>query len=162
MTPSETKRPLALWALIGCLGFLSLGGFIGGVGFIADPTGKLIQMGLEPLQKLGLPIQDYFWPGVFLLLTFGILPLLVGYSLLVRPEVWWATQLNWWRDEHWALTLCLLLSAVLIVWIGVEVSLIGLTQLLQPVLALLGFVMLGLVLLPSMRKYYSSSKSPAY
>lgn len=154
---NERKRPVALWLLVSCLLLLSLGGFIGGISFMTDPSGNSLQMALEPLQKLSLPIQDYFWPGVFLLLTFGVFPLAVCYSLLARPHLSWAIRLNVWHEEYWALTLTLLVSVILITWIVIEVILIGLSQILQPLLILMGLVILGLALLPAVKKYYASN-----
>jgi hypothetical protein len=47
----SSRRPRLLWPLLGLLGVLSLGGFIGGLSFVRDRTGAELGANLTWLQK---------------------------------------------------------------------------------------------------------------
>jgi len=77
------KRPFALWPLIFCLLFLTLGGLYGGISMLTVPTGSSLQLTeILPL----LPVSDYILPGIFLLVMMGLVPLLLICGLLTRPK----------------------------------------------------------------------------
>jgi len=57
-------RPGALWPLLGAMAFLSLGGFYGGLSFIADPSGRAL--GADPSWLDRRPVGDFPLPGLFL------------------------------------------------------------------------------------------------
>jgi hypothetical protein len=120
--------------------FQGLSGLAGGCGLTWDPTGSAV--GLDPGWLEGSPFGDYLIPGVILLLVLGIGPLLVTLGIL--------------RRSPWAWAASLLTGVALIIWIVVEVLVVG--YIAQPPLQLIyGLVGLGIVattLLPTVRCHF--------
>ena len=146
------QRPFALWLLIFCLLFLSLGGLYGGIAMLVDPTGG--SLGLTETLPF-LPVSDYIGPGIFLLVVMGLAPLLLVYGLLARPKWKWAAKLSRWSGHHWAWTGTLGLGVTLAVWLIVEGLLIGFEWAIQYITAVDGFLIILLVLVPGVRKFYA-------
>lgn len=138
--------PASVYLLIVGLAFQGLSGLLGGIGLIVDPTGTLLQIPVEWLD--GSPFESYLIPGLVLLLVLGIGPLAVLYGL--------------WRRASWAWLGARLVSVALLVWIGVEVLVIGYQPEppLQLIYGLLGVVLLAASLVPSVRWYCGGAPSP--
>lgn len=145
------RRPFALWLLLFCLLFLGLGGLYGGIAMLTDPTGGSLQL-TEVLPLL--PISDFILPGVFLLFVMGLGPLFLTFALLARPEWKWTQSLSGWSRYHWAWTGTIGLGVILAIWLIVEGVLIGFEWAIQYITAVDGFLIILLVLLPGVRKYY--------
>ncbi len=139
MLQGKQKRPPGLYALVTAIVFQGLSGIAGGIGLVADPTGEALRIPADWLQ--GSPFRDYLVPGLVLLLVLGLLPLVAVYGL--------------WTRQRWSRPAALALSVALIVWIGVEISVIGYHARppLQLIYGSLGIVMLVLALLPSVRRH---------
>ena len=138
MTQKHTSY--SLYTLIILMLFQGISGLIGGVALVIDPSGELLQMPLSMLE--GSPFDTFLIPGIILLTILGIFPMCVVYGLWVR--------LNWaWMGS-------LLVSAALIIWIGVEIWMVGYhtEPPLQLIYGLLGLILLVLVLMPSVRNQF--------
>lgn len=146
MPAQRSARPTSVYVLIAGLAFQGLSGLFGGVGLIVDPTGRLLQIPIEWLD--GSPFENYLIPGLVLLLVLGVVPLVVLYGL--------------WRRASWAWLGARLVAAALLVWIGVEVLVIGYQPEppLQLIYGLLGVVLLAASLAPSVRWYCGGASSP--
>ncbi|MBN1542151.1 hypothetical protein JW992_08370 [candidate division KSB1 bacterium] len=136
---ASTKRPPAVVVLLALLAFQGLSGIFGGVGLVLDPTGESLQ--IPQIWLEGTPFADYTIPGWILLIVLGLLPLFVFYRLLKRrPFCWWSTGL---------------VGVALVIWIGVEILMIGYQP--QPPLQLIygtvGLAILILLFLPSVKGY---------
>jgi len=120
--------------------FQGLSGIAGGIGLVMDPTGRLIQMPLEWLKSS--PFNDYLIPGVILLTILGVFPLYVFYALLKKQRSAWFGSL--------------FVAIALIIWIGVEILIIGYYSQppLQLIYLIVGMAILILVLLPSVQNCY--------
>ena len=132
------RRPIAIRILLALLLFQGFSGVAGGWGLTSDPTGSAIGLELEWLE--GSPFADYLIPGIILLVVLGIGPLIVVIGIF--------------RRLRWAWMASLLVGLALIIWIIVEVFIVGYIS--QPPLQLVyGLVGLGIVvttLLPSVRR----------
>ena len=106
------------------------------------------------------PISNFIPVGLFFVTCYGILPSLVIYGLWKRPRWRWTDAFNKWTRENWAWTVTVVIGVILIVWIAVEVALIGspigLPRFLQVTMALLGVVFIALAMLPRVRTYAKS------
>jgi len=147
------QRPITLWPLLFALVFLATGGLYGGISMLTDPTGG--SLGLTEVLP-NLPVPDYIMPGLFLLIVMGLLPLLLTYGLLARPNRTWAETLSRW-GHHWAWLGTLALGAVLAVWLIVQGLLIGFRWPIQYVTAVDGFLIVMLALAPGVRRFYAKN-----
>jgi hypothetical protein len=142
-SPGSRSRPASVIALMCALGFQGLSGLAGGVGLIGDPTGAALSIPQEWL--MDSPFRDYRVPGLILLTGLGVLPLVVAGAV--------------WSAARWALAASLLIGLMLVVWIGVQISIVGYqaSPPLQAVYGSLGLVIAALTRMPSVRKYFRSS-----
>ena len=134
---NTNSRPLTVWILMGLLVFLSLGGFFGGVAFLADPSGA--SMGLSTDLLIGTPVSDFLLPGLFLLIVMGIGPLIIVYGL--------------WKRNSWVWKTAVFFSLLLIGWIGLQILLWGAPATVQIIFLLVGFMLLGLCFTPTTKQY---------
>lgn len=139
---SQQTHPLTVYLLIAAIVFQGASGLAGGYGLTADPSGASLGIPLNWLE--GSPFDDYAIPGIILFVVLGVLPLLVAYGL--------------WRRTMWGWYGAALVGIALIIWIGVEILVIGYQP--QPPLQLiygtLGMTILILTRLPSVRRYYAA------
>lgn len=135
-----TKRPGTVYALVAALALQGLSGLAGGYGLTLDPSGESVGIPLEWLA--GSPFADYLIPGIVLLTVLGIGPLLAAYGV--------------WTRRWWAWMAALLVGVALLVWIGVEVAVVGYQPRppLQLTYGLVGAAILALTLTPSVRAYF--------
>ena len=138
MSSHSDHRPLAVTILMILLVTLGLGGISGGIAMISDPSGDLLGLPLVLLESVS--IRNYLMPGLFLLVVMGILPLVAAIGL--------------WRGQQRAWIVTIGLSLVLILWIGTQIYLWGPPIAIQIIYLVLGGVMLGLSLIPSVKDHF--------
>jgi hypothetical protein len=133
----KNKTSYSLYILMALILFQGISGLFGGIALIIDPTGELLQMPLSMLD--GSPFDTFLIPGIILFSILGIFPMIVFYGL--------------WKRTNWAWTGALMVSAALIIWIGVEIWMVGYhpEPPLQLIYGLLGLFLLVLVMIPSIR-----------
>jgi uncharacterized BrkB/YihY/UPF0761 family membrane protein len=136
MTGRSSRSP-ALWLLLAALLFQGVSGVAGGIGLVGDPSGGALHLPASLLE--GTPFGDYRIPGLVLLVVLGIFPLVVVARL--------------WREKSWAWFGALLTGAALVVWIAVQVMMIGYASEppLQLIYGVLGIAILVLALRPEVR-----------
>ena len=148
-------HPVAAIALIVCTVALGIGGLVGGIVFLIDPSGG--ELGLDTGLLDGTPIADYVIPGLVILIAFGLYPMLVAYGLIRRPH-WGAFD---WVErktgDHWSWLGAVLLALGLMAWIGLEIAYIGVEAPIQVICGALGQVMLLLAMLPVVRRFYAGT-----
>jgi hypothetical protein len=118
--------------------FQSLSGLFGGVMLILDPSGNSLNMPLSLLNDS--PFNDYLIPGLILFLILGLVPFVVLNGL--------------WKKKSWSWYGSLFVSLALIIWIAVEVLMIGYQAEppLQLIYGLAGILILIFTLIPSVKK----------
>ena len=104
---------------------------------IGDPSGRAVGLPLDWLD--GTPFDDYFIPGLILFTVLGLFPLAVAWAL--------------WRRHRWARGGSLLVGLALVVWILVEILMVGYQPEppLQAIYGFLGLLILGLAATRSVR-----------
>lgn len=132
-------KPLAVIVLMVLLVLQGLSGLAGGFGLVADPSGASLGIPIAWLE--GSPFQDYLVPGIVLLSVLGLGPLVVLYGLST--------------GRRWARTGSLAIAGGLIIWITVEIAIIGYqpNPPLQLIYGLMGAVMLFTALVPTVKTY---------
>lgn len=141
MPTKKRTRPLSVYLLMMTMLFQGLSGVVGGIGLVADPSGSNMRIPVSWLE--GSPFNDYLIPGLILLTVLGVFPLFVVYGL--------------WKRLLWSWAAALLVSLALVIWILVEILIIGYHPMppLQLIYGGIGIAMIILVLLPSVRLHYS-------
>ena len=140
---------VALEVLLAVLGFAS------GITFLLDPSGEAHGMDAAVLKST--PIGDFALVGLFFVACYGILPSLATCGLWKLPRWRWTDAVNKWTGQNWAWTATAATGVILILWIAVEVALIGspngFPRFLQVMMTLLGIVVLTLAMLPRVRAF---------
>ena len=151
---SSSPRPWQLWPLLGLLGLLSLGGFIGGLSFVRDASGGGLGANVSWLHET--PVSDYFLPGLFLLGVYGIGSLILMVGLVWRMPGGPLPHPDARPGRRWAWIGTIGQGATLVLWILYEFLVLPDQMLLQPILIVVGLLMLLLALMPPMRGFYAN------
>jgi len=147
------RRPATVWLEVGLLAFLALGGFIGGIAFVTDPTGASLGARLAWLEKT--PVSDFLLPGLFLLVVYAIGSLVLIAGLLWRPAPGVLRRLDGALHHHWAWVGTIAMGATLVTWILYELTIFSERMVLQPILLVVGAAMVAICAAPSIRRFYA-------
>jgi magnesium-transporting ATPase (P-type) len=147
------KSKIAINTHIFLLAFLGISAIGGGGALIISPSGKLL--GGLPLSILkNSPFQDFLFPGIILFLVLGILPCLVVYALIKKPENKWAERLNFFKDMYWAWSFSIYIAFALIIWLQVEMFFIQAVNWLHNFYMIWAIFIIFVALLPEVRSFY--------
>jgi hypothetical protein len=113
-------------ALITLLFVLSIGGLSGALPFILQPDGSLLGMSTSSLSRS--PVDDYFWPGIFLLVVMVMWPLVNLYGITA--------------NKSWASMAIVALGIVTISWIIYQAYIISAFSPFQPFVLIIGLGLL--------------------
>lgn len=120
-------RPWPRWTLAGVQVFVGANAVFGGWRMIADGFGM-------PAEWLaGLPVDTWVWPGVALIVGVGV-PQLVAAAVTIAGR----SPVGCW--------LALAAGAALVLWIVVQLTVLRRYFFLQPIIAGLGLIEVGLAL----------------
>lgn len=154
----KKNRPIALYFLLALLLFVGIGGVFGGIALMADPSGAMIKLDINYI--VTSPFKNYLLPGMILLVFNGLLPLFVFYSLIRQPAWHWPEMINIYKEYSWEWTYSLYAGIILVIWIYIQMLLIGYIGTIQPVFGLLGIFIIILTLIPAVKDHYL--KPPEY
>ncbi|MEZ4669292.1 MAG: hypothetical protein R3E39_15410 [Anaerolineae bacterium] len=153
MNTTASHRPLLPLLLLSlCLVFLGINGFLGGYAMISDPRGAPMGMPVSTLQNT--LFQDFFIPGLCLIVIWGCGSLLTLAGLWLRPHWLGLDTLSRLVHEHWSWEFSVLLGAGLLVWLSYQVFTLPEVAPIQIILFVLAALLVMLPLLPPMRRYY--------
>ncbi len=138
--------------LIAAIAILAITGIYGGVALILDKSGANLELSTNLLEST--IFKSYLVPGIILLIILGFLPTLTTFGLITRKKIRLANKLNIYKKRHWAWTYSLYCGIMLVLWIDIQVMMIGGGYILQSIYAILGVVIIVLALMPSVMKYY--------
>ena len=138
------KKYLEIKILITFIIIQAISGLAGGIELISDPTGASLRIPQEWLTNS--PFKDYLIPGIILFTVLGIFPAIVSIGL--------------WKEKYWGWLGSLLLGFALLIWIIVEIIIIGYQSNppLQLIYGILCIVILLLTNLPRVKKFYLIEK----
>lgn len=140
-TTRKSARPAAAYFLIATLIFLALGGAYGGLSFITDPSGAGLGMSLDYIQNQPF-VRNYSLPGWFLLVVMCAIPAVLVTAL--------------WRKTSWAWPATLAMGVIVLGWMAFQIAIMGLIAPIQYVIIAVGIILVGLCLLPAIRRYYQN------
>jgi hypothetical protein len=108
-----------------------------------------------PLSALGGSIfPNYLIPGIILFLVLGVLPVFTFSIMIAQPQWSFLNALNIYRERYVGWMLSLFIGLGLIIWMYVEVILIGYGSIIQSIYFILGLLILILTLTPQVMEYY--------
>lgn len=145
------RRSLYAWVMIILVFILAISAIISGLLLIAKPDGDFLAMTVSTLD--GSPFSNYLIPGIIMFLCLGVFPFIVGLGL-VNVTWKWLAKINPFKRHYGAWTGAIVTGIILIIWIVVQIIMIGYISLLQPVMGIWGALILCLALLPQVRRYY--------
>lgn len=108
--------------------FVGIGALPAGYGLITTPDGSSVGMSTEWLE--GSLFPDFFIPGLFLLIVLGVINLLAAMPVFKRHKLSGIAGM--------------VMGGILVLWIIIQVSIVGLTHWLQPLFFVVGLVQLTL------------------
>ena len=118
----------------------------GGVMLLGDTSGAWLQM--YPAILKGGIFTNFLIPGMVLLVLLGVVPGLALYGMVRKPNWKWAQALSVYKHLHWGWTFALYTGLMLILWIDVQIAIIGGGDVLQTIYALVGVAITILALVP--------------
>ncbi len=148
----SNERPAAVILLYILQGFLGVGAVAGGVMLLIDPSGEMLGMPVSVLERS--PFPNFIIPGILLFLVFGVLPLVVLYGLVKKPDWGWAAPLNPFRALHSAWALSLYIGFGQIIWIMVETYMMNAVSMVHVFYTSLGLLIQAVTLLPPVQRYF--------
>lgn len=150
---SSRSKPAALTILIATELIFAILGFGSAFGMLSSPSGK--GMGLSQDLLENTPVGDFTLVGLFFLAFYGVLPTVAVYGLITKKRWRWTDVVNKWTGQHWAWTASVALGIVLLLWIVVELSMLGFLSgiggVLQVIMTVVGIWILALTMLPSVK-----------
>jgi hypothetical protein len=144
MSDALAPRTFAVWVLIVLLIVQAVGAIGGGAVLVISPDGSLMRMPLSQLE--GSPFDSFLVPGLILLVVLGIAPLVAAIGLVLRRT--WA----WW--------LAGVVGCGLLIWIGVEMTIVQFDW-LQPTYFGMGLAIVLACLPRSVRRYAGVARAAA-
>jgi hypothetical protein len=141
------------WLLIVMHGLLGIGALVGGSILIMDPSGRVVNLPDSLLEHS--PFASFLFPGIILLLVLGIMPTMIGISLIRYVHWGLGETLNLYPDRYWAWTFSLYTGFALIIWIIAQVYWIQDVSIIHLVYFAWGVGIQVVTLLPEVQRKYS-------
>lgn len=152
MEDTTNKKPLPCKLLIFMHILLGIGAVFGGLVFILDPSGGLLKMPLTLLENS--PFNNFLIPGIILFVILGIVPLIISYALMTKPDGKGANRFNLFHERHWSWAYSLYIGFALIIWITVQCLFLEQMVAIHGVYIFLGLIIQAVTVLPSVQTYY--------
>jgi len=154
---SKHKRPWTLYVLLVLLLFQGLGAIGGGLVLMIRPDGSMIHMPMTMLN--GSIFPDFLIPGLILFLVLGVFPVFTFFVLLLQPQWSFLPALSIYKDRYAGWMFSLFIGLGLIIWMDVEVAIVGGGSVIQEIYAALGLLIVIFTLTPSVMRYYQRGSS---
>lgn len=146
------KRPVSLYVLYVLHLLLIVSASAGGILMLVNPDGSLL--GLEVSRLAYTPFTDYRLPGILLLLSNAIFPLLALVGLVAKPSWKSVGVLNIYPSIHWAWAYSLYTGIIVIVWITVQLLLTSYFW-MHPVVIFLALLIILFTMIPANIRYFA-------
>jgi len=150
------KKPFEVYVLALLMVVMGLMSIAGGGTFVIKPDGSLMKIPVSDLAHT--PFTNFLIPGLILLIVLGILPLIITYAFFARPNSNFFGKLNVDHNMAWPWSWAIYYGFIVIMWIVIEIALIGYHSLMQTLVSILGVAILIVALLPRVRSYFRNYK----
>ena len=119
---------------------------------ILKPDGSILHMSASILHDS--VFASFLIPGLILFWVLGVTPVFVFPLLLAQPDWRFLQAINIYKNRYVGWTLSLLLGLGLIIWMDVEVAIIGYSSFIQGLYSGVGLLIVIFTLIPGVMKYY--------
>jgi len=143
------RRPVTATTLAILLMILVIGALQGGIAMVQNPVDPL---GMSPDDLAGAPIDDYFWPGMFLLGT-AAASALTAAGLLMSWRWRWAGRIEEAAGFRWPWIGAMSTGIVLLAFEIVELFIVPFHPVMHPMLISWSIAIIFLALAPSARSF---------
>jgi hypothetical protein len=150
--PTTSRRPAGVVTTIALLFFLGVTAVGGGVSMIFGIGEDLVVPPAEWLDDIPL-IESWVFPGLVLVIGFGLGSLFTGFGMLRRTSWAWARFAERPTGLHWSWIAALLLGIGQVVWIVLELAYLPEPSWLNAIYGVVGLAMILLALMPSTRSH---------
>ncbi len=148
------KKPVELYIIAVLMVVMGLMAIAGGGLLSIQPNGSLMNIPVTDLAGTWFP--DFLIPGLLLLIMIGILPLFLTYALFARPGWGIFRRLNIYPDMAWPWSWAVYYGLLLVLWIIIEIHLVGYHTIVQAIVAVWGVVIVAVALRPKIRRYFTN------
>jgi hypothetical protein len=153
-----SRRPPATVIALGLiLTLLIVGAIQGGLAMVINPIDPL-GMSLEFLDKA--PVEDYFWPGVFLL-SIAVASAITTIGLFVRWDWRWAAGIEGAIGYRWPWIGAMSVGIVLLAFETIELFVVPFHPVMHPLLIAVSLAIVILDSTPPVRDHLSVTKGPS-
>src|SRR4030042_1156393 len=94
------KSPFQLKLLIFLLSIHGIVALLCGILLLIIPDVHILHIPQSWLPET--PFTNYLFLGIILLIFVGIYPIVIGYSLIIKPDLNWLNTINPIKIIHWA------------------------------------------------------------
>lgn len=145
------KKPILIYPLILLILFVSIGALFGGFSLISDPSGSSLKLPENYLKDSFF--KDYFIPGIILFSVLGVIPLILIYGIFMKNSLNFLNKFRVYKDLLWQWNFLVYYGFGLIIWINVQIMFVP-YFILQPIISLIGVLIIVLTFFNSIREYY--------
>lgn len=149
---SVRESPPTVRTLAVVLFLLAIGAIQGGVAMVANPIDPL---GMSPAFLEGSPVDDYLWPGMFLL-GIAAASILVIPGLLLHWTWGWAESPEKLIGYRWPWVVSVAIGALLLIFELIELVVVPFHPVMHPLLIAVSLVVLLLPFTPTARAHLRS------
>jgi hypothetical protein len=151
------SKTIEIYILILAVTNLAVGGIYGGINLMNDPSGESIKLPISMLEST--IFQNFLIPGIILFLLLGFFPLFLIFPLIFKPKWPLLNGLNIYKSYHWAWTYTIYTAIMLIIWIDIQMMILGVGSMIQGGFGLLGVFILIMSLMPVTKRHYRIQNS---
>ncbi len=101
-----------------------------------------------------MPYINYLFLGIILSVFVGIYPIVIAYSLIVKPDWKWVNIIDPIKNIHWAWLGSITAGVEVIIWILFQVILLRSVHILYIINIIWGIIIILLTLHPKIKKEY--------
>jgi len=146
------NRTIPTYILMILIAFQVISAVPAGWLLISDPSGE--KLGLPITLLNDSPFDNFLFPGLFLFVFLGLIPLLILYGLITKKEFRFFQKINIFKNYLWSWTFSYYFGFVLVVWINMQLYFRIEFGLLHLIYSMLGLLIIFITNLPSIKKNY--------
>lgn len=154
MNYPKTPRPFSSMILVTLLVFYGLLGLISGSLLISNPSGASLGFTSDIRDKV--PFHSFLPVGLFLFLVYGLGSIIIAYGAITQREIIFG-RISKAAGYHWSWIGGIVLTLVLVIWLAVEGSLIGLNWPATNFTVFIGASIFATLIWPATIGYYRIS-----